>query len=104
AQMDLLALAGFRAVRITQTWGPGEQRVTARDTTILRNVADAAKLDDMTVVTSILNAGSRTTPLTPSDQADFAAYAASVVKALPTLRTVITGNEPNPNRYCMPHR
>jgi hypothetical protein len=102
AQMDLLALAGFRAVRITQTWAPGEQAVSARDTTILRNVADAAKLDDMTVATSILNGGSRTTPLTPSDQADFAAYAASVVKAVPSLRIVIIGNEPNLNRYWLP--
>jgi hypothetical protein len=56
----------------------------------------------MTVVTSILNVGSRTTPLTPSDQADFAAYAASVVKAVPALRVVIIGNEPNLNRYWLP--
>ena len=29
AQMDLLALAGFRGVRITQIWTPGERKVSA---------------------------------------------------------------------------
>jgi hypothetical protein len=102
AQMDLLTLAGFRAVRITQVWTPGQHELSAKDKTILRNVATAAKLDHVTVVTTIMNKGSATTPLTDSDQADFAAYAASVVAAVPDLQTVIVGNEPNLNRYWLP--
>lgn len=102
AQMDLLVLAGFRAVRITQVWTPGQRELSDRDLTILRNVATAAKLDHVTVVTSIMNKGSATTPLADSDQADFAAYAASVVAAVPELQTVIIGNEPNLNRYWLP--
>src|SRR5581483_6249388 len=98
-QMDLLSLAGFRGVRITQVWAPGETTLSKPDKTILDNVVAAAKLDGVTVVTSILNAGSKTTPLTAEDQADFAAYAASVVSEEPALRTVIIGNEPNINRY-----
>src|SRR5207253_11243772 len=62
----------------------------------------AAKLDGVTVLTSVLNAGSRTTPLTAGDQADFAAYAASIVKTVPSLRILIVGNEPNLNRYWLP--
>ena len=102
AQMDLLALAGFRAVRISQAWTPGARTLSKQDATILRNVADAAKLDGITVVTSVLNAGSRTTPLTAEDQADFAAYAASVVQTIPSLKVLIVGNEPNLNRYWLP--
>jgi hypothetical protein len=102
AQMDLLALAGFRGVRITQIWTPGATTLAARDKTVLENVAAAAKLDNVTVLTSITNQGSKTTPLTAEDQADFAAYAAAVVKAVPALRTVIVGNEPNLNRYWLP--
>ena len=83
AEMDLLVLAGFRGVRITQIWAPGDRTVSAHDRTILENVAAAAKLDHVTVLTSITNQGSRTTPLSDDDQADFAAYAASVVKAVP---------------------
>jgi hypothetical protein len=102
AQMDLLTLAGFRAVRITQVWAPGQQELSAKDLTILENVAAAAKLDHVTVVTTIMNKGSATTPLSDTDQADFAAYAASVVGAVPDLQTVIIGNEPNLNRYWLP--
>ncbi len=102
AQMDLLALAGFRAVRITQVWTPGEREVSTQDETILANVAAAAKLSNVTVVTSVLNQGSRTTPLTDADQSDFAAYAADLAQRNPALRTLIVGNEPNLNRYWLP--
>jgi hypothetical protein len=101
-QMDLLVLAGFGAVRITQAWTPGERVLSAQDRTVLQNVTAAAKLANVTVVTSVMNAGSRTTPLTAADQADFAAYAAAVVKTVPALRIVIVGNEPNLNRYWLP--
>jgi hypothetical protein len=101
-QMDLLALAGFRGVRITQIWTPGDRLVSADDRTILENVAAAAKLANVTVLTSVMNAGSRTTPLTEQDQADYAAYAADVVTAVPALQTLIVGNEPNLNRYWLP--
>jgi hypothetical protein len=102
AQMDLLALAGFRGVRITQVWTPGAQTLSASDKKVLDNVVAAAQLNDVTVLTTVMNKGSATTPLTPQDQADFAAYAASVVQEVPSLRTLIIGNEPNLNRYWLP--
>jgi hypothetical protein len=49
-----------------------------------------------------MNFGSRTTPLTETDQSDFAAYAANVVEQVPALRSLIIGNEPNLNRYWLP--
>jgi hypothetical protein len=102
AQMNLIALAGFRAVRITQIWSPGDRSVSAADQTILRNVSSAAALDGMQVLVSVLPYGSATTPLTAADQADFAAYAASVARAATGVRMVIVGNEPNLNRYWLP--
>jgi hypothetical protein len=101
-EMDLLALAGFRGVRITQIWVPGQRSLSDHDETVLDNVAATAKLANVTVLTSVMNAGSRTTPLTEQDQLDFAAYAASVVKKVPALQIVIVGNEPNLNRYWLP--
>ena len=68
----------------------------------LHNVVAAAKLDGVQVLTSVLNAGSKTTPLTDADQADFAAYAASIIESAPALATIIVGNEPNLNRYWLP--
>lgn len=102
AQMDLLALAGFRGVRITQVWAPGARALSPHDKTVLENVAAAAKLDDVTVITSVLNQGSKTTPLAEQDRADFASYAASLVQQVPALRILIVGNEPNLNRYWLP--
>jgi hypothetical protein len=101
AQMDLLARAGFRAVRISQTWAPGESAVSANDAAILRNVAAAAKAAGIDVLVTVMNFGSRTTPLADAEQADFAAYAASVVKT-GHFRRLIVGNEPNLNRYWLP--
>jgi hypothetical protein len=102
AQMDLLALAGFRGVRITQIWAPGERAVSADDVTTLENVVAAAELSKVTVLTSVLNFGSRTTPLTDAEQSDFAAYTANIVEQVPALRYLIIGNEPNLNRYWLP--
>ena len=68
AQMDLLTLAGFNAVRITQIWAPGETEVSPRDLNELSNVEQAARLDGLTVIVAVTNFGSRTTPLTDDDR------------------------------------
>jgi hypothetical protein len=101
-QMDLLRLAGFNAVRVTQEWAPGDTEVSADDLGVLRNVVAAARLDAITVILSVTNHGSRTTPLTEQDRAQFAAYAASIASALPQIRSFVIGNEPNINGYWLP--
>src|SRR5438105_5023121 len=102
AQLDLLRLAGFDAVRISQEWAPGETKPAAGDLAILRNVAAAAKLDAVDVVCTVLQHGSRTTPLTDEQEADFAAFAAAVAKEVPEIRRFVVSNEPNLNRYWLP--
>ncbi|MBA2331319.1 MAG: hypothetical protein H0V94_00820, partial [Actinobacteria bacterium] len=98
AQMTLLQLAGFRAVRVTSIWKPGELSPGAAERLILDNVAAAAKLAGTRGYGSVFPAGSRTTPLAPEDRAQFASYAAGVARAYPSFRDVIVGNEPNLNR------
>jgi hypothetical protein len=102
AQMDLLKLAGLRAVRPTQEWTPGETEPSGPAFEALKNAVAAAELDGIRVVLSVTNHGSRTTPLSDQDQADFATYAANVARALPYVREYVVGNEPNLNRYWMP--
>src|SRR5436189_637808 len=92
AQLDLAKLAGFDGVRITQVWAPGQTQISGDDLASLRNVTTAAALDNMTVLTSVLPFGSKTTPLTDKDQADFAAYAASIVRDNHGVRYLIVGN------------
>ena len=102
AQMTLLQLAGFRAVRVTSIWKPGELSPSASERRILENVAAAAELANVRVYVSVFHAGSRTTPLTPDDRTQFAAFAADLARTYPSFRDVIVGNEPNLNRFWLP--
>ena len=102
AQLTLLRLAGFQAVRITSIWRPGETAPAASERVILRNVTAAAQISGTRVYISVFNAGSRTTPLTPEARAELAAYAAAIVRENPSVRDVIVGNEPNLNRFWLP--
>src|SRR5919197_6363404 len=102
AQMDLLKLAGLKGARITQEWAPGQTAPGGADFDALKNAVAAAQLDGVQVILSVTNHGSRTTPLSDQDQADFATYAANVARALPYVQEYVVGNEPNLNRYWMP--
>jgi hypothetical protein len=102
AQMELARLAGFDSVRVTQFWAPGQTRPSDEDLAELRNVVASARLVGIRPYVSVTNFGSRTTPLTAQERADFAAFAAATARALPTVRDVIVGNEPNLNRFWMP--
>ncbi|HWG56848.1 MAG TPA: hypothetical protein VNT58_10040 [Gaiellaceae bacterium] len=102
ANMTLLRLAGFRAVRITSIWAPGQTAPTESELAILRNVAAAANVNGVRVYLSVYHFGSRTTPLTPEARVELSSYAAAIVAAIPTFRDVIVGNEPNLNRFWLP--
>jgi len=102
AQLDLLKLAGLDTVRVSETWAPGATAIAGDDLAQLRNIVDAAALDGLHVYVSVANFGSRTTPLSDQDQADFASFAASVAQTFPSLAGIIVGNEPNLNRFWLP--
>src|SRR5439155_12130481 len=70
--------------------------------TRLAAVTGAATLDALKVYVAVLSGGSRTTPLTPGDQNDFAAFAASVARKYPSVTDFVIGNEPNNNRFWLP--
>jgi hypothetical protein len=102
AEMGLLRLAGFKAVRITSFWIPGLSEPTPHEAMVLANVSMAATIHGVRVYVSVYNEGSRTTPLTASARKEFASYAAAIVRDNPAFRDVIVGNEPNLNRFWMP--
>ncbi|HEU0335671.1 MAG TPA: hypothetical protein VFR43_03905, partial [Gaiellaceae bacterium] len=101
-RMALIRAAGFDAIRVTSTWTPGELRPGPAEARILANVAAAAELTGMRVILSVYNPGSRTTPVTPDARAQLAAYTAAAVAALPGVRDLVVGNEPNLNRFWLP--
>jgi hypothetical protein len=102
AQFDLLALAGLSTVRITSRWEPGLVEPTSAEQGALDVVTGAATLTGMRVMVSVFNEDFRTTPLTDTAQAEFAAYAAAIARRYPSIRDFVIGNEPNLNRFWMP--
>src|SRR5262245_48518362 len=97
-----LRLAGFRAIRVTTYWTPGNATPSEGELRVLRSVGDAGLRNGVQVYVTVMSPGSRTTPLTDEARTEFASYAAAVVRASPGLRHVIVGNEPNLNRFWLP--
>ena len=101
--MLLFRLAGFRAVRVTSFW-------TARsDEADRRRAADRSRTSATprrgTAFASTSRSCTRdraTTPLTDEARAEFASYAAALVRGAPSIEHVIVGNEPNLNRFWLP--
>jgi len=100
AALQQLHEAGFGAVGITSFWQPGVSAPTEEEVAALRDVVDGA--DDTPIFLAVYHTGSRTTPLTPVDRSDFAAYVTAAMRSAPEIRDVIVGNEPNLNRFWMP--
>jgi hypothetical protein len=67
----------------------------------LQRAVDAAVHEDVRPVLAIYQLSS-STPADPARRAAFTAYAAALAKALPEVRDVIIGNEPNLNLFWQP--
>jgi hypothetical protein len=95
-------VSGFRAVRVTSYWRPGQSRPTDEEVAVLRNTAQAGSLNGVRVFVTVMSPGSATTPLSEAGRAQFASYAATIARDVPAVRDVIIGNEPNLNRFWLP--
>ena len=102
ARMADLRLSGFRAVRITSYWRPGQTSPSEAELGVLRNVADAGMQNGVKVYVTVMSPGSATTPLTDAAREDFASYAAAIARGVPSLEDLIVCNEPNLNRFWLP--
>jgi hypothetical protein len=102
AKMDLAQLAGFNAIRLTTIWAPGQTEPTADELNLLKNAADAADLDGITIILSVYQWGGATTPRTGQARADYASFLGALATGLPNVTHFIVGNEPNVNRFWWP--
>jgi hypothetical protein len=102
AKMSLAAFAGFDTIRVTSIWHPGERTIDGGEQATLQAVADSAALHGIRLIVSVYPFGSKTTPYYATTRTQFAAYAASIPRLVPSIRYVIVGNEPNLNRFWMP--
>jgi hypothetical protein len=100
-QMRLAADSGLRAIDLSAVWQRGETTAPASQLAGLRTAVTAAQTDGIRPIISVYQL-SGDTPLTPSDRSDFASFAASLARALPSVHDVIVGNEPNLNLFWLP--
>ena len=102
SQVDVSRDAGFDAAAVSATWQRGQREPPAGLVYLLRNVSAATSRADMQLVVVIWHGLGRDTPRTPAERADFAAYAAALVQALPQVQAVVVGNEPNLSTFWKP--
>jgi len=102
SQVNLSHGAGFDAAVVSAAWRPGQRRPPPGVAHVLGNVARATRRDRMELAVVVWNGLGRETPRGPADRANFAAYAAAVVRALPHVGAVIVGNEPNLSTFWKP--
>ena len=102
AYADISRDAGFNAAMVSATWSRGQRRPPARLMTVLRHVSVAAQRAHLKLFVLVWHGLARETPRTPAERADFAAFAAATVKALPNTRHVVVGNEPNLDTFWKP--
>jgi hypothetical protein len=99
AQMKLARRSGFRAIVLSAVWEDGAR--ASADLPRLRRAVDAAVREHIRPVLAIYQFSSAS----PTDEARrraFVDYAAELMKALPDVRDVIVGNEPNLNLFWQP--
>jgi hypothetical protein len=101
-QVDASRDAGFDAAAVSAMWQRGQRRPPARLVHDLSNVAAATHRADMQLLVVVWHGLGRNTPQTPAERADFAAYAGALVNALPQVRAVVVGNEPNLSTFWKP--
>jgi hypothetical protein len=102
AYADISRDAGFNAVMVSATWTRGRRRPPAHLAGVLRHVSAAARRAHLKLFVLVWHGFARETPRTPAERADFAAFAAATVKALPYVRHVVVGNEPNLDTFWKP--
>ncbi len=102
AKMELAKAAGFDTIRITAIWEPGQSAVPRDQLAALQSIGAAGDFLGIRIVATVMPFGSRVTPLTAAARAQFARFAADLVRRVPSIREYIVGNEPNLNRYWLP--
>ena len=101
AKMALARGADFRAIVLSAVWSPPLEAPPDAELSGLRAAVDAAREAGIRPIVAVYSFATAT-PLTPEARAQFAAYAASIVRALPAVHDVSVGNEPNLNLFWMP--
>jgi hypothetical protein len=99
--MQLARSANFRVVVLSSVWRRGRTTPDAPELARLTAAARAARNSAITPVVAVYYFGAEA-PLTPQDRGDFDQYAATIAQAIPDLRYISIGNEPNNGLFWRP--
>ena len=91
--------AGLDVIVLSSVWS--QDATVERDLPPLRRAVRAAVRQHVEPILAVYQLSS-STPASSSDRAAFAAYTASLTRALPAVHEVIVGNEPNLNLFWEP--
>ncbi|HET7130527.1 MAG TPA: hypothetical protein VFJ93_15780 [Gaiellaceae bacterium] len=91
--------AGLKSIVISAVWKQGS--TAAGDLPPIRRAVAAAKAENIEPQLAVYQLSSAT-PLGEAGRDAFSRYAAALVRAVPAVRTVFVGNEPNLNLFWMP--
>ena len=97
--MQLARAAGLKTIVLSAVWKQGAS--AAGDLPPLRRAVRAAKAEGIEPQLAVYQLSS-STPLDDASRTAFGEYAVALVRALPSVRTVLVGNEPNLNLFWMP--
>jgi hypothetical protein len=97
--MRLAANAGLKTIVLSAVWKQGAS--ASGDLPPLRRAVRAAKAEGIEPQLAVYQLSS-STPLDDASRTAFSEYAVALVHALPSVRTVLVGNEPNLNLFWMP--
>jgi hypothetical protein len=97
--MQLAANAGLTSIVLSAVWKQGAS--PANDLPPLRRAVAAAKAQGIDPQLAVYQL-SASTPLDDASRTAFSEYAVELVRALPSVRTVLVGNEPNLNLFWTP--
>jgi hypothetical protein len=99
--MALAAQAGFRVIVLSSIWQRGLRAPSAADLAGIERAVIAGDQDGIRSIVAVYFFA-RDTPITARQRADFATYAASIPRAIPEVRYLSVGNEPNSHVFWMP--
>ena len=97
--MQLAENAGLKSIVLSAVWKLGAS--AQGDLPPLRRAVRAAKAQGIDPQLAVYQLSS-STPLDDASRTAFSEYAVALVRALPSVRTVLVGNEPNLNLFWAP--
>ena len=100
-RVEFAKRAGFNALNVTTSWVPGQTAHTAGELAILRSVSAATEKRNMHFVITAYALRPRFAPVSEEEQQNYAEFAATIARELPSLQGFAVWNEPNLNGFWL---